>query len=117
MSGASAGVCPAGGTTAAAASSLESCGGRVLAVTGVGNTLQEAVQAAYAGMGAVHFAGMHYRTDIAKRYSTVVEWVWIVAYMVLLSCLYYIVSELRFLLIIILQGPQQAAAHRRARIN
>lgn len=42
-------------------------GGRVLAVTGIGATLKEAVDIAYAGVRAVHFEGMHYRTDIARR--------------------------------------------------
>lgn len=42
-------------------------GGRVLAVTGLGNTLRSAVENAYQGVKVVHFQGMHYRTDIAKR--------------------------------------------------
>jgi len=42
-------------------------GGRVLAVTGTGSTLRNAVQAAYQGVQVVHFEGMQYRTDIAKR--------------------------------------------------
>lgn len=42
-------------------------GGRVLAVTGLGNTLRSAVDNAYLGVKVVNFQGMHYRTDIAKR--------------------------------------------------
>ena len=42
-------------------------GGRVLAVTGLGTTLRSAVENAYLGVKVVHFQGMHYRTDIAKR--------------------------------------------------
>jgi phosphoribosylamine--glycine ligase len=42
-------------------------GGRVLSVTGVGETLSEAVSRAYAGMSHIQFEGMHYRHDIARR--------------------------------------------------
>ena len=42
-------------------------GGRVLSVTGLGPTLREAVDNAYAGVRAVSFDGMFYRTDIAHR--------------------------------------------------
>lgn len=42
-------------------------GGRVLAVTGTGATLKEAVDNAYTGVRSVFFEGMHYRRDIAKR--------------------------------------------------
>lgn len=42
-------------------------GGRVLAVTALGNTLRQAVDAAYAGVRAIGFDGAHYRTDIAHR--------------------------------------------------
>lgn len=48
-------------------------GGRVLAVTGIGSTLNDALQSAYRGVSRINFAGpngeplMHYRTDIAKR--------------------------------------------------
>ncbi|KAJ2452862.1 hypothetical protein GGF42_003936, partial [Coemansia sp. RSA 2424] len=41
-------------------------GGRVLAVTGVGSSLSEALQRAYAGVGSVSFEGAHWRTDIGK---------------------------------------------------
>ena len=42
-------------------------GGRVLAVTGLGDSLDEALKAAYARLGNVHFAGMHYRKDIGQK--------------------------------------------------
>lgn len=48
-------------------------GGRVLAVTGMGQNLKIALQSAYQGVGKLAFVGsngellMHYRTDIAKR--------------------------------------------------
>ena len=40
-------------------------GGRILAVTGVGPTLADARERAYAGCGQIHFDGMQYRRDIA----------------------------------------------------
>ena len=42
-------------------------GGRVLGVTGVGQTLVEAAARAYAGIGQITFEGMHYRRDIGAR--------------------------------------------------
>ena len=42
-------------------------GGRVLSVTGMGATLREAVDCAYAGVKKISFEGMFYRTDIAHR--------------------------------------------------
>jgi len=42
-------------------------GGRVLSVTGMGKTLREAVDNAYAGVAAISFEGMFYRKDIAHR--------------------------------------------------
>ena len=41
--------------------------GRVLSVTGLGDNLEDALTAAYAGMARVHFDGMHFRRDIAAR--------------------------------------------------
>jgi len=49
---------------------LVTSGGRVLAVTGVASTLQEAVGKAYQGVAAISFeceAGAHFRKDIAKQ--------------------------------------------------
>ena len=42
-------------------------GGRVLSVTGLGPTLREAVDRAYAGVAKISFDGMFYRRDIAHR--------------------------------------------------
>lgn len=42
-------------------------GGRVLSVTGLGKTLREAVDQAYAGVRAISFGNMFYRKDIAHR--------------------------------------------------
>ena len=42
-------------------------GGRVLAVTAYGDTLEQAVSAAYAGVDSVSFEGKTYRRDIAHR--------------------------------------------------
>ena len=45
-------------------------GGRVLTVTGVGDTLLDAVARAYEGMSHLHFDGIHYRKDIAGHALT-----------------------------------------------
>jgi phosphoribosylamine--glycine ligase len=42
-------------------------GGRVLSVTGLGETLQSALARAYAGLDCIRFEGMHYRRDIGAR--------------------------------------------------
>lgn len=42
-------------------------GGRVLAVTSVGQDLAQARERAYAAAGCIQFAGAHYRRDIAAR--------------------------------------------------
>jgi phosphoribosylamine--glycine ligase len=39
-------------------------GGRVLAVTALGDTIAQAQRRAYQAMGLIHFDGMHYRKDI-----------------------------------------------------
>jgi phosphoribosylamine---glycine ligase len=46
---------------------LTTNGGRVLAVTGVANTLQQARALAYKGVERVRFQGQVYRTDIASK--------------------------------------------------
>ncbi|MGN0832780.1 MAG: phosphoribosylamine--glycine ligase [Kiritimatiellia bacterium] len=46
---------------------VETAGGRVLAVTGMGATLREAVDNAYAGVRRISFEQMFHRTDIAHR--------------------------------------------------
>ena len=42
-------------------------GGRVLGVSAVGNTLEEALATAYEAVEKIYFEGMHYRRDIGKR--------------------------------------------------
>jgi phosphoribosylamine--glycine ligase len=42
-------------------------GGRVLAVTALGDTIQQAQQRAYKAMDLIHFNGMHYRRDIGHQ--------------------------------------------------
>ncbi|WP_069804567.1 phosphoribosylamine--glycine ligase [Thermogemmatispora onikobensis] len=46
---------------------LVTAGGRVLSVAAYGTTLAEAVERAYEAARLIHFEGMHYRRDIAKR--------------------------------------------------
>jgi phosphoribosylamine--glycine ligase len=45
---------------------LLTAGGRVLAVTALGNTLPAAVENAYAGVAQIHFNGAYYRKDIGR---------------------------------------------------
>ncbi len=42
-------------------------GGRVLCVTGLGETVKEAAATAYRGVKKIHWEGTHYRTDIGHR--------------------------------------------------
>jgi phosphoribosylamine--glycine ligase len=42
-------------------------GGRVLAVTALGNTIADAQKRAYQAMDKIHFEGMHFRKDIGWR--------------------------------------------------
>jgi phosphoribosylamine--glycine ligase len=49
------------------ATSLETAGGRVLGVTASGPDLAAAIQYTYEGVRAIHFEGMHYRTDIGAK--------------------------------------------------
>ncbi len=46
---------------------LTTAGGRVLGVTASGVDLAAAIGNAYEGMSKIHFAGMHYRTDIGRK--------------------------------------------------
>jgi phosphoribosylamine---glycine ligase len=46
---------------------IETAGGRVLGVTAAGNDLPSAIDRAYTAVRAIHFEGMHYRTDIGWR--------------------------------------------------
>ena len=42
-------------------------GGRVLGLTALGDTLEEALETAYQAVGMVHFEGVMYRKDIGRR--------------------------------------------------
>ncbi|MHB0913341.1 MAG: phosphoribosylamine--glycine ligase, partial [Armatimonadota bacterium] len=53
--------------TALAGGETVTSGGRVLGVTGIGRDFAEAIDAAYAGVEKISFAGMHYRKDIGAR--------------------------------------------------
>ncbi|MCL1805150.1 MAG: phosphoribosylamine--glycine ligase [Clostridiales bacterium] len=55
------------GTALDAQGRMVTAGGRILSVTAPGQTLREAVDLAYTGVGAVGFDGCQYRRDIAKR--------------------------------------------------
>jgi phosphoribosylamine--glycine ligase len=46
---------------------LLTAGGRVLAVTALGPTLEAAAQQAYTGVECIHFNGAHFRRDIAQE--------------------------------------------------
>ena len=53
--------------TRAEGDAVVTAGGRVLSVTGLGATLREAVDRAYAAVGTISFEKMFYRRDIAHR--------------------------------------------------
>ena len=53
--------------TALQETSLVTWGGRVLNAVGLGASLEEALDAAYRALGVIHFDGMRYRRDIARR--------------------------------------------------
>ncbi|MGD0153953.1 MAG: phosphoribosylamine--glycine ligase [Thermacetogeniaceae bacterium] len=53
--------------TSQSGSHLVTAGGRVLNVTALGNTIEEAVRRAYQGVDGIYFEGMHFRRDIAHR--------------------------------------------------
>jgi phosphoribosylamine--glycine ligase len=42
-------------------------GGRVLGVTGLGENIKEAINKTYQAIEKIHFEGMHFRRDIAKK--------------------------------------------------
>ncbi|MBI3291901.1 MAG: phosphoribosylamine--glycine ligase [Elusimicrobia bacterium] len=48
-------------------------GGRVLGVTAVDTTIEQAIQRAYQAVKKIHFEGMHYRRDIAARALKVLQ--------------------------------------------
>jgi phosphoribosylamine--glycine ligase len=53
--------------TKANGGNILTAGGRVLGVTALGTTIQEAIQRAYEGVAAISFEGMHYRKDIGQK--------------------------------------------------
>jgi phosphoribosylamine---glycine ligase len=55
------------GGTARRGGELVTDGGRVLAVTALGETIADAQQRAYAAMGKISFEGMHFRRDIGRQ--------------------------------------------------
>ena len=55
------------GTAATADGSIVTAGGRVLGVVGLGDSIADAREIAYAEVNNIHFEGKHYRTDIAKK--------------------------------------------------
>ena len=55
------------GTAGDAKGSIVTAGGRVLTVVGSGPTFEAAIARAYAGVKAIAFAGMQYRTDIGQK--------------------------------------------------
>ncbi len=60
-------VIPFHAGTSVATGQLRSTGGRVLAVTGIGASLKEAVERAYAGVARVTFERATYRSDIGQE--------------------------------------------------
>ena len=46
---------------------LVNAGGRVLVVTADGDTVTDAIAKAYAGVAKIHWTGVQYRRDIARR--------------------------------------------------
>jgi phosphoribosylamine--glycine ligase len=47
--------------------SIVTNGGRVLGVTGLGNTIKDSIGLAYKAVGKIKFEGMHYRKDIGAK--------------------------------------------------
>ena len=55
------------GTARNDAGEVITAGGRVLAVTGLGDTLEGAAREAYGTLDGISFEGMHRRSDIGRR--------------------------------------------------
>jgi len=55
------------GTSRGANGQVVTAGGRVLCVTGMGATIEGAIQKAYEGVGDIRFEGAHFRKDIGWR--------------------------------------------------
>ena len=49
---------------------IVTAGGRVLTVVGGGSSWEEAIAAAYAAAGTIHFDGVQYRRDIGRKALT-----------------------------------------------
>lgn len=61
------GVCLFHAGTKKSGDSLVTAGGRVLAVTGIGQNLKGAIDRAYQAVGNIRFEGMHFRKDIGQK--------------------------------------------------
>lgn len=53
--------------TAVKEGQLVTAGGRVLAVTAIGDNFQEVIKKAYSGVGNINFEDAHYRSDIGQK--------------------------------------------------
>jgi phosphoribosylamine--glycine ligase len=53
--------------TARRGDSVVTAGGRVITVVGRGNSFEDAIERAYAGVARISFDGMHYRRDIGRK--------------------------------------------------
>jgi phosphoribosylamine--glycine ligase len=53
--------------TAREGDQLVTNGGRVLSITGLGDSLDTALSNAYGAIDKISFEGMHYRSDIGRR--------------------------------------------------
>jgi phosphoribosylamine---glycine ligase len=60
-------ICLHAGTKVSPDDQLVTAGGRVLGVTAWAQNMADALEATYAAVGRVHFNGMQYRKDIARR--------------------------------------------------
>ncbi|MEA4880941.1 MAG: phosphoribosylglycinamide synthetase C domain-containing protein, partial [Synergistaceae bacterium] len=56
-----------GGTALSPEGKICTAGGRVFSAVGVGGTLEEALERAYAGVSLISFDSMHYRRDIGQK--------------------------------------------------
>ncbi len=56
-----------GGTGLSPEGKICTAGGRVFSAVGVGDTLEEALERAYAGVSLISFDSMHYRRDIGQK--------------------------------------------------
>jgi phosphoribosylamine---glycine ligase len=61
------------GTSQNANRELITSGGRVLAVTGTGNSIKEALAKSYAAIKKIQFEKMYYRKDIGKDLQQLVQ--------------------------------------------